>query len=71
MDASPYYMRMRIPAWLFGSGASPVTKLCRACGGSSCNATGRFPERWLRRATSACWVQLGNYLMTARVRVYQ
>ena len=25
MDASPYYIRMRVPAWLFGSGASPVT----------------------------------------------
>ena len=45
MDASPYYIRMRVPAWLFGSGASPVTIVCRACGGRICNAIERSLER--------------------------
>ena len=39
------YIRMRVPAWLFGSGASPVTKLCRACGDMIYISTERSPEQ--------------------------
>ena len=42
MDASPYYIRMRVPAWLFGSGASPVTKLYPAYGDNSYISTVHF-----------------------------
>lgn len=43
MDASPYYIRMRVPAWLFGSGASPVTKRYPTCGGMIYISTVHFP----------------------------
>lgn len=54
MDASPYYIRMRVPAWLFGSGASPVTTLYPACGGSSCNAQRR--KDYPTQARARKWV---------------
>ena len=40
MDASP--LLLRVHAWLFGSGASPVTKRYPTCGGRICNATVHF-----------------------------
>ena len=35
MDVSPYYIRMRVPAWMFGSGVSPLTKLYPAFSSNS------------------------------------